>query len=322
MAYPTVSFPPSQPGSRLARESPAPARALGRLEQPGRCSRSLLRNGKEGGGCTLEARGRWIPACAGPLAPGTELGGHCPPLLFPMARWAPSWEQPRGVTLGVRGPSSGPCGSLGVAAGCEPPPALPSPCSQLPRGSPPAPAPAPRVINGPWELIPGQLGLLEPPCHLGRAALFHRVIYRDGSLPPHPARDRRTRLALQGAQPCPMRSPWDQHCTGCWALPIHLLGMKESPGPALSCLALGNDLLQSREDPGRLQGPRTPPRAERGAVVSPHAHQTPRLARSCPPLYTLPTRPQMGPTPINPEASQLPAPQGGGAEPPGREAGR
>lgn len=38
--------------------------------------------------------------------------------------------------------------------------------------------PAPGVINGPWELIPGQLGVQEPPCHLGRAALFHLVIYR------------------------------------------------------------------------------------------------------------------------------------------------
>lgn len=44
------------------------------------------------------------------------------------------------------------------------------------------------MINGPWELIPGQLGLREPPCHLGRAALFHLVIYRDCSLPHVPRR--------------------------------------------------------------------------------------------------------------------------------------
>jgi len=63
----------------------------------------------------------------------------------------------------------------------------PFPLQPAAPGCPLAPALALGVINGPLELVPGQLGLLEPPCHLGRAALFHLVIYRARPLPPHPA---------------------------------------------------------------------------------------------------------------------------------------
>lgn len=107
-------------------------------------------------------------------------------------------QEPR-LGSGPRGPA-GLWGSL-LGGGPSAPP--PFPLQPAAPGCPLAPASAPGVINGPWELIPGQLGLPEPPRHLGRAALFHLVIYRDGPLPPC----LRTLLRAAGEKPRPAKLP-------------------------------------------------------------------------------------------------------------------
>lgn len=143
------------------------------------------------------APGRSRPPPAKRCSPGSRPGAGgggvtAPPPYFHAVKQAPRAPeaglkvQPWGVQeprlgLGPRGPA-GIWGSLLGGGPSAPPP--PFPLQPAAPGCPLAPAPAPGVINGPWELIPGQLGLPEPPRHLGRAALFHLVIYRDGPFPP------------------------------------------------------------------------------------------------------------------------------------------
>lgn len=169
----------------------------------------------------------------------------------------------------------------------------PSPCSQLPRGCPLAPAPAPGVINGPWELIPGQLGLPEPPRHLGRAALFHLVIYRDGPLPPSApcsgqqakSPDLQSTARGNGAQQhggAGHRAPISQR----QKLPQHQLRVALTPkssceGPLLPLPAPAG--LTPRRSPGGTAGFVAPPpgRGEGSSQIAQEI-RSPRKQRPCP----------------------------------------
>lgn len=203
--------------------------------------------------------------------------------------------------FGTLGPSRA-WGSLpGMGPLCSPFPLQPAA-----PGYPLTPAPAPGVINGPSELIPGQLGLLEPPCHLAKGCIVPRCDLQGWSPPSAPcSQDRRACPALQGAQPCPMWNTWYQQCTGCWMLPIHLLGMKDSQNQLRLVLFLEITFYTA----GKTQGPCKVlihfPEQSREQLCPLTPARPLSLLRADPSPYTLTTGPQTGPTPIGPKVSWL-----------------